>query len=227
MKLSARKGVGTFRSSLKISLHKMLSSVQLSASKRMAVLVSILTIACILSVYAQSSLRVGYTILTADDGSTLPIASALFTYANSSGVLVSQAGIAAAEPISAGRVFVEDGTAIALVNPSTRAAFITFSLRDAVGNEIFRTNQSLAAGNHLARFVSQMFSPLPPGFSGSLTFDSSERLAAITIRQSENVYREHLYATLPVADLRAPSGGGTLVFPHIAVGGGYKTQLIL
>src|SRR5687767_10194709 len=127
MKLSAGNALGTTHSSLEFSRHKPMRFVQLLASTRMPLLGSILALASILSVYPQSSLRVGYTILTADDGSTLPVASALFTYANSSGVLVSQTGIAAAEPISAGRLFVEQGTAIALVNPSTRAASITFS----------------------------------------------------------------------------------------------------
>src|SRR5438046_255105 len=56
--------------------------------------------------WPQAQLQVGYAILTTDSGSTAPVAAALFTFSNPNGVLVSQAAVAATEPISAGRIFV-------------------------------------------------------------------------------------------------------------------------
>src|SRR5436309_15389233 len=57
--------------------------------------------------WPQAQIQVGYTILTSDSGSTAPVAAALFTFSNSGGVPVSQAGVAATEPIPAGRIFVD------------------------------------------------------------------------------------------------------------------------
>src|SRR6266568_4413064 len=78
--------------------------------------------------WPQAQLQVGYTILTADSGSTAPVAAALFSFSNPNGILVSQAGVAATEPITAGRIFVDEAdtqTSIALVNPSATDAFVT------------------------------------------------------------------------------------------------------
>ena len=54
---------------------------------------------------AQSQLQTGYAVFTADTGSRIPVGSALFTYTNSSGVLVSQAGVGAVEGHSRGQNF--------------------------------------------------------------------------------------------------------------------------
>src|SRR5207249_11421744 len=88
--------------------------------------------------WPQAQLQVGYAILTADSGSTAPVAAALFTFSNPNGILVSQAGVAATEPIPAGRIFVDEAdtqTGVALVNPSTMVASVTLILRDTSGNE--------------------------------------------------------------------------------------------
>jgi hypothetical protein len=173
---------------------------------------------------------VGYGVLTADSGSSTPVAAALFTFSNSDGVPVSQAGVAATEPIPAGRIFVDQEgaeTGIALANPSAFDASVTLILRDASGNERTRNALSLPAGRHLPRFVSELFPGLPGGFTGSLTFESDQRLAAITLRQSQNALGDKLYTTLPVVDLSLPATADPIVFPQIAAGGGYSTQVLL
>ena len=181
--------------------------------------------------FSQSQLQVGYTTLTPDPGSSLPVATALFTYTNSQGIIVSQAGVAAAFPFASGRVFVDESgpqTGIALVNPSSSDASVSFTLRDSKGAKVDSRSQSLKAGNHLATFVNQIFAPLPSSFStGSLSFDSDQKLAAIALRQNSNAHGEPLYSTLPVIDLSASSSSQPLLFPQIAAGGGYTTQLLL
>src|SRR5216117_3904995 len=47
-------------------------------------------------VYSQAQTQVGYTTLTSDSGTPVPVATALFTFTNPNGILVSQAGVAAA-----------------------------------------------------------------------------------------------------------------------------------
>jgi sugar lactone lactonase YvrE len=171
----------------------------------------------------------GYTVLTATVGNTIPVGSALFSYTNSSGVLVTQAGIGAAEPIRSGRIFVDEAeaqTGIALVNDSPQDATGTLILRDSSGAEIGRRPLALGARQRLAQYVAELF-PLPPNFTGSLTFDSNQPLAAITLRESRNAQGEPLYTTLPVVDLGTPAGNQPIVFPQIAAGEGYTTHLVL
>ncbi len=180
--------------------------------------------------FPQSEVQVGYAVLLADAGTHIPVAAALFSVTNSSGILVSQAGVGAVEPFSSGRIFVDQAkteTGIALVNPSSQTASISLVLRDPSGTEVSRKTISLDAGKHLPRFVSQIFTSLPAGFSGSLTFDSTQKLAAITLRESVNAQNELFYTTLPVIDLSKASVIDPIAFPQIAAGDGYTTQLIL
>jgi hypothetical protein len=136
---------------------------------------------------AQSQTQVGYTSLTAEAGSIIPVGTALFSYRNSEGILVAQAGVSASEPIYSGRLFADESgpnNGIALVNPSTKEASVIFVLRDNKGLEAGRITRTLKAGTHLPIFIFQLFKNLPSSFTGSLTFESDQKLAAIALRQS-------------------------------------------
>ena len=183
--------------------------------------------------YAQAPLQVGYAILTADAGSNVPVATALFSSTNSEGTLIWEAGVAAVEPISSGRIFVDQQggsfTALALVNPSSQIVVATLILRDAAGAEVDRQDLSLSGGTHEAVFVNQLFSGLE-NFAGSMSFQtptSSEKLAAVTLRQSTNLNEEAIFATLPVVDLTAAATTESLVFPQVGAGVGLSTQIVL
>ena len=179
---------------------------------------------------ALGQVQVGYTVLTPDAGSRAPTGTALFTYVNPSGVLVSQAGVGAVEPIRSGRIFVDERgtqTALALVNPNAQAADVLMVVRDASGAELASQTETLAPGAHLARFLSELFAELAPGFTGSFTFSSSQPIGAISLRQSFNEFGEPIYSTLPVVNLNAAPLGDPVVFPHIAIGDGFTTQIVL
>lgn len=183
-----------------------------------------------LFVFPQSQTQVGYTLLTADSGSKIPVAAALFSYTNASGTLVSQAGVGAVNPIASGRIFVDQNeaeTGFAFVNPSQQSAAISLVLRDALGSEVSRQQLTLDPGRHTARFVSEFFTNIGSGFNGSMTFESTQKLAAITLRQTFNLHGEPLYTTLPVVDLSKSPTSEPLLFPQIAAGEGYSTQVIL
>ena len=49
-----------------------------------------------------------FTKITPEAGTPAPAGAALFSYTNSDGILISQAGVEAAKPISSGRVFVDE-----------------------------------------------------------------------------------------------------------------------
>jgi sugar lactone lactonase YvrE len=182
----------------------------------------------------QSQQQVGYMILSADPGAILPIGAALFSYTDSDGTLVSQAGVGAVQPLQSGRVFVDERgtqTGIALANTSQQPATVRLRLRDSSGSEVPSKSLTLGAGQHMATFVFQQFDPQIVGpesnFTGSLTFESDQKLAAITLRQNHNKLDEPLYTTLPVADPSAAPSQTPMVFPQIAAGDNYVTQLIL
>ena len=181
-----------------------------------------------LTVYSQGDLQVGYAVIEADPDSALPVATALFSFRNADGILVSEAGVAAVEPIQRGRIFVDGGvpTGLALANPGDTDIKAVLTLRDSLGTQINQTELMLPAGQHTAQFVSELFGELPDGFVGSVTFevDGSGSLAALTIRQGTNAHGEPLLATLPVADLSESQqvtifgANDSIVFPHIGAG---------
>jgi len=183
-------------------------------------------------IYSQGQLQVGYAVVTPAAGSGAPVATALFSFTNASGVLLWEAGVGATEPIRSGRIFVERSaktrTALALANTAAVPATVTLVVRDASGQALGSTTETFAAGQHRARFLEELPLTLPPAFSsGSLTFNSDQKLAAITLRENKNVNDEALYATLPVVDLEAAASVQSIVFPQIAAGGGFSTQLVL
>lgn len=182
------------------------------------------------STAAFAQIQDGYTVLAADPGAPPPAGAALFSYTSGDGVLVSQAGVGASGLIQSGRIFVDESgalTGIALVNPAAQNASVTFTLRDAAGATIDGKGISLGAHQHTALYISELFAGRPANLTGTLTFDSTQALAAITLRESRNAQGEPVYTTIPVLDLKAPPGNGAVVFPHIAVGGGFTTQILL
>ena len=186
------------------------------------------------TVHSQSPLQVGYGIISSDDAA-LPVATALFAFRNEEGVLVTEAGVAAVQPIRRGRIFVDGQipTGLALANPSGNDLGASLTLRDGAGNVVDEAQLQLLAGQHTARFASDLFGPLEEDFIGSLTFDTgtAQGVGALTIRQGTNRHGEPLFAALPVAELgdeQAPSGNPLRIFlPQIGAGGTLSTQILL
>ena len=182
------------------------------------------------SLFSQSQIQVGFTIMNADPGSVVPVGSALFTYTNPSGILVSQAGVGGVEPFRSGRIFVDQAgtfTGIALANPSSATASITLTLRDPSGRELLRSPLSLPPHQHLAIYVAQLFPGLPEDFTGSLTFESRpESRRHHPPRIPQRLQRTPLHHP-PRPQPLLPTLLLPLVFPQIAAGDGYSTQLVL
>jgi hypothetical protein len=197
--------------------------------KRRWLLASAIAAGAVALLYSQSQVQVGYAIITANAGVPAPVASALFTYSNTAGVIVSQAGVASAPPFLRSRLFVDEKgtkTGVALVNTSAQIANVNMVLRDSSGGSTSQSSLSLKAGEHTSRYVQELFGTLPSGFTGSLTFESNQPLSSITLREGRNAFNEPLYTTFPVVDLNA-SSDSQLIFPHLAAGEGYRTQLVL
>jgi hypothetical protein len=185
------------------------------------------------SVHSQDPLQVGFGVLSVDGGDEIAVGTALFGLTNTEGVLIWEAGVAAVEPLSQGRIFVDQGqdtkTAVALANPSNDPVTVTLTLRDSDGVEVDNTTQNFEPRQHQALFVEELF-PEISDFTGSLTFQTQtndESLAAVTLRQNTNLLGEGIFATLPVVDLTKTPNTSSIVFPHIGAGEGLSTQLVL
>ena len=178
----------------------------------------------------QQTTQIGYTVVTRNEGTEMPVGTAVFSYRNGDGVLVTEAGVGAAELVERGRVFADEvgtRTGLALVNTSAATIPVTLTLRDGAGSQIGLQNLIMNPGQQRAIFVDTLFGAQPLDFRGNVTFESASGLGAITARESHNARGETLYTTLPVVDLDAAAGTDPVVFPHLAVGGGYRTQVVL
>ena len=216
-------------------------------SIRLAGLALGLLLVSLLFVYSVRSqgggLEVGYAVLTGENGSRVPVASALFSL-RSAGVLVSEAGVGAVEPIRRGRIFVDQRgtqTGIALANPFEEGAEVTWMLRDAAGTPVCEDDQPIAERGHLAKNVGELFQDVVCDVPtvGSLSFEvraGDPGLGAVTIRTSQNSSSDPIFATLPVVDLDEGSSSAALpqgtdassvVFPHIGAGEIPSAQQIL
>lgn len=174
--------------------------------------------------------RVGYAVVLPSSG-PLPVGSGIFTSKSSLGI-ASQAGVPNAPLTTSLRTFVETAsspltrnTGVAIVNPNNATATLSLSLASFDGR--VQTNFiSVPPNGHLAKFLDELFLPVPPTFQGILTITSNMPIAALTLRLTKNERGEDIYSTLPTTDLNNPPLGA-LFLPQIAVGGGFQTQFIL
>jgi hypothetical protein len=73
---------------------------------------------------------------------------------------------------------------------------------------------------------SNFISGLPSGFTGVLDISAPSPFVALTLRSLNNARNDFLLTTFPAADF-TQAVVGPLVFPQIADGKGYQTQVIL
>ena len=176
------------------------------------------------------TVRVGYGRIRANTGSPTPSGIAIFQFRNSAGVLISEAGVPATEPVLEGRIFAEVNgsvnTGLAIANPNDETAIISFYFTDTHGTNFGMDSFELGALQQTAKFLNE------PPFNGespvlgTFTFESSVPIAVIALRGFTNEADEFLVTTLPVAPLSSASEE-TVYFPHFAAGGGWVTQVIL
>ena len=176
------------------------------------------------------TVRAGYGRIRADAASTTPSGIAIFQFRNSDGVLVSEAGVPAAQLVSNGRIFAEvngpANTGLAIANPNEVPATIRFHVTDGDGNDSGHDSFQLGAGEQTAKLLDWEPFHISGPFVGTFTFSSSAPVAVIALRGLTNEANEWLMTTLPVAPLSS-SVSDTVYFPHFADGGGWATELVL
>ena len=178
----------------------------------------------------ERTTQVGYGRIRAEAGSTTPSGIAIFQFRDSAGVLISEAGVPASEPVYGGRIFAEVNgpvnTGLAIANPNDVPATIRFYFTDTGGTRFADGSLDLGAHQQTAKFLDQ--EPFNSGSSvlGTFTFTSPVPVAVVALRGFTNEASEFLMTTLPVAPLSSTSSDA-VYFPHFADGSGWATQIVL
>lgn len=155
--------------------------------------------------------------------------SAIFTILKDEGAaILTEAGIPVSEPMTSFTLAVntigEFNTGLAVANLGSGETTLTFNLYDEAGNLADTTtpDDPLPEGGHLAVFVDELFDGLGD-FKGRLAVTSDGPVAALTLRQ--NAIKGTPLTTLPVVPISSSRKSFNL--PHIANGGGIKTQFVI
>jgi peptidyl-prolyl cis-trans isomerase A (cyclophilin A) len=204
------------------------------------------------TVGATTTAQAGYAVGAVSSG-LAPYATAVFGFTQN-GVVVTEAAVPASPPTTAARIFVDYAiqvsaapagqvaapvdinTGLAIVNPGTAAASVTYTLRNIQGATLATGHGVLAAGVHRARFIDQLqqLAPdftLPANFAstrwGSLEITADRPISLTALRMTINQRSEALFTTVPVADLTQAAAAAPVFFPHVVDGDGYITTFIL
>ncbi len=187
---------------------------------------------------SPTSQNVGWALVTRSTGNS-PVGAGVFSLTQG-GILVTESGIPAATPTTHARIYVDKtvgaagthNTGLAIANPAqgsslnvTINAFQLDGITSAGGSGPVPLNPL----GHAAKFADQFIAGLPSGFTGVLDISAASPFVAVTLRSLNNTRlpsSDFLLTTFPIADAnQAPPN--PLLFPQIANGGGFKTQIIL
>jgi len=175
----------------------------------------------------SDSVNTGYARLETSVGSVASGMAILGFHSN--GALVSEVSVPATRTMLSGRVYAEINgavdTAIAIANPNSERAVISFFFTDPEGRDFGRGTFSVAANVQTSKFLSE------PPFNGSLqartfTFQASAPIAVTVLRGRTNENAALVMTALPVADLSFSTKAVANV-PHFVEGGGWTTELLL
>jgi Domain of unknown function DUF11 len=184
---------------------------------------------------AETTIQSGSVRVIPDDNILAPSGLVIFSYTNR-GVTVSEAGIASSPTSADHRLYVEvsdPATAIlsglALANPSETTVEVSLDLTTLDGADAAQTATiRLPANGQTAKFLTEIFPDLPRPFKGVLEVSTtSSPIAVIGLRSRRNERQDFLITTTPAVDESLPPSDEEVVVPHIVVGGGYITQVVL
>jgi hypothetical protein len=134
---------------------------------------------------SSATLQAGYARVTAEDELE---GIGLFQLYNSAGVLLTEAGVTRSVLLRSFEIFATTlnnvNTGVALVNPGATTANISLKILNSTGATVEERIITLAAGQHIARFIDELFSTAPgiKAFEGSLLVASDVPLAATAVR---------------------------------------------
>jgi len=179
---------------------------------------------------SMPSTTVGYARIQPNTGNSVPSGLAIFGFRENN-VLVTEAGVPATPSIQSGRIYAQisaaTNTGLAIANPNTQAAAITFFFTDSNGNNFGNGTTTVPAGGQIAAFLNEAPFNGRASTIGTFTFSSTVPVAAVALEGLVNERSEFLITTLPVVDLSQTQNSAPIFFAHFASGGGWGTQVIL
>jgi hypothetical protein len=193
--------------------------------------------AAVYDTLGSGSLTVGYARVQPNTGSTTPAGYLTFSY-RTNGVLVSETSVPISSPMTSGRLFSfvngPTNTGVAIVNPNSTAATISFYFTNTSGQNFGNSSFVLPPNQQIAKFVNEApFMCCGPGggMTGTMTFSSDAPVGVIALQGFTNQRGEFLMTTLPVTDLTVAPSSDVLFFPHYASGlsggGVWSTEIVL
>jgi hypothetical protein len=183
---------------------------------------------------SSSSVQVGFARIVPNSGNTTPSGMAIFDVVQN-GILISEAAVPASPLIQSGRIYAEIAgavnTGMAIANPNSQAATISFYYTDASGTNVLSGTMTVNGKNQVAAFLNQApfvtQSPAPNLANvRTFTFSSSLPVGVTALRGYTNERGEFLITTLPVSAINTTSPAA-FAFPHFADGGGWISSVVL
>jgi sugar lactone lactonase YvrE len=179
---------------------------------------------------SPSSINVGWAQLIPDSGKSTPVSAAVFGFTQQN-VLVTESGVPAVSPTTRARIYVDKSrghdTGLALANPGDSSISISAICYQSDGvTRVGTGNIDLNSLGHDARFAGQIIYGLPDAFTGVIEISSTKPFNALTLRSLTNNRGDFLVTTFPIA-VASQSSTAPLLFPQIAAGSGYQSQIIL
>jgi len=176
----------------------------------------------------SSTVTTGFGSVQPANNGSVPAGLAIFQL-RQNGVLVTEASVPMAQAVKSGRIYADTSfpvnTGLAIANPNTHEATISFYFTDENGRNSGAGTMSIAGGAQVAKFLDQPPFNSGASFRGTFTFSSDLPVGAVALRGLLNERSEFLITTLPVVPLAAVSG--TQVLPYFADGAGWTTQILL
>jgi hypothetical protein len=189
---------------------------------------------------ASSSVLTGSVRIIPTGNTITPDGLTIFSFQNA-GVIVSEAGMPAASPGSAFRVFVESSgdfdqgaagsmrTGLAIANTSPQATSVVVEVKNLDGNTGLIGTLSIPGNGQRSLFLNQIpgVQTLLTPFRGMLQLTSFAPITIVGLRARYNERNDLLIATTPPGNEGVPPPASGLYFPHFADAGGYGTQFVL
>lgn len=172
----------------------------------------------------------GYALLRPVPGSGRQLAGAVLSLSNGEDA-TSDLTVPALRPVRSLWCVAEIGApsnvGLALANPGIECANIWLRLFDSEGSPVAGRRLILWPGEHMARFLPEIFTGTEAPFRGTLQVTSDVPLGMLTLRGSTNQKGELVLTTLPARSETDAEIRESLILPQLADGGGYRTECLL
>jgi hypothetical protein len=184
-----------------------------------------------LQMASPAALQTGRISIVPDSSQPAPSAFVVFAYRRN-GITVTEASVEAIAADMRFRLYAETGpamqTGIAL-SAGASGATVNLLLTSADGRPSgYSGTVTIPPNGHVANFLDQIpgFTGLPQTFRGILMAWSTSAFSVAGLRGRYNERNDFLITTTaPVPELGAHTSG-EVMFPHLAAGGGYSTQVV-